>query len=158
MNSSRGKAGWKCGSKVKKITIPASVTQLTRRSFERAGSVEEITFEANSRLTGLESGTCGRYKSLKSICIAASVEFIDQWCFYDLETELSAGDLEKVTFEEGSKVREIAEYAFSDCNSLQSISFPASLDSRAWRFSTVAAFQYPICWRWRLKVDIRSSV
>jgi hypothetical protein len=119
---------WKCDSNVKKITIPAYVTELTVRSFNGADSLEEIRFQPGSRLSRLKHWTFGGCKSLKSICIAASVDFIDSFCFGNSEDLDSKSAVEKVTFEKGSKLREIASFAFAGCHLLQSICLPASVE------------------------------
>jgi hypothetical protein len=61
------------------------------------------------------------FRFLKWICIPASVEVISDGCFADLR------QLSSLTFEPGSKLREIRTSVFFECDSLRSISLPASL-------------------------------
>ena len=65
-------------------------------------------------------GNGNRYH-LTSVHIPASVEVIDAMAFADL------AELERVTFAEGSKLREIYGKAFWNCHALQSITIPASV-------------------------------
>jgi hypothetical protein len=46
-----------------------------------AESIEGVKLETGSQICGLETGTFGRWVSLKSIWIAASVEYIGEDCF-----------------------------------------------------------------------------
>jgi hypothetical protein len=76
----------------------------------------------------LEKETFCHCPSLKSICIAASVEFIDRHCFiaHSLGYWSNSG-LETVTFEAGSHLLEIAVRTFAGCFSLKHICVPASV-------------------------------
>jgi hypothetical protein len=118
---------WKCDLNATTIIIPASVTDLKHQSFIGATAVEHITFEPGSRLAQLNTWTFGHCTSLKSICIAASVKIIGSRCFLGRAKNDSSSSLATVTFEPGSELRRIEPFAFSGCNSLQSISLPASV-------------------------------
>jgi hypothetical protein len=65
---------------------------------------------------------------LKSICIPASVEWIDGYCFAHPNSEPVFGAVETLTFECGSKLRRIEAFAFVGCHLLQSICLPASAE------------------------------
>jgi hypothetical protein len=90
----------------------------------------------------LEPGTFGLLPLLKSICIAASVEFLGKECFIG---QTDAGrrrgtPLEHVTFEPGSQLREIESGAFSGCNALKGLRIPASVETMTARSLPPAAF------------------
>jgi hypothetical protein len=75
----------------------------------------------------------GAWRSLKSICIPATIEFIGGGCFvpktcYYRPNAAFFPPLELVTFEPGSKLREIDALAFFRCIALKSITVPASLE------------------------------
>jgi hypothetical protein len=115
------------------IVIPASVTILTRDFFVDAQCVESVHFEAGSQVCGLQSGTFDACRSLRWICIAASVEFINSYCF-SLRRDSGPHSfsclsrLETVTFEPGSRLRKIERDAFYACNSLRHLYIPASVE------------------------------
>jgi hypothetical protein len=113
------------------IVIPASLTVLTPAFFANTESVKIVKFESGSQIGRLESGTFGLCRSLKSICIAASVVFIDENCFIgDSPRPFEFWDsrLQAVTFEAGSQLREIAPRAFARCFSLKRICIPSSVE------------------------------
>jgi hypothetical protein len=117
----------------KAIVISASVTVLTRDSFGFVSYVEVVTFEPGSQLLRLETETFDFCRRLKSICIAASVEFIGGNCFCAADDGMRrlfspAPGLETVTFEPGSKLREIEPDAFDRCDSLKRLQIPASVE------------------------------
>jgi hypothetical protein len=93
------------------------------------------------RFASVQFGHC---PSLKSICIAASVEFIDGHCFVAHSLGYwSKSRLQTVTFEAGSHLREIAIDAFAGCFSLKQICVPVSVQKmnadsfRDCRFSVI---------------------
>jgi hypothetical protein len=119
-------------SKPKIFVIPACLTVLTPDCIANAASVEVVAFESGSQIRRLESQTFGRCVSLQSICIAASVEFIDRACFLARdqfgEYDPSFSEVETITFEPGSRLREIAPDAFVGCVFLKQICIPASVE------------------------------
>jgi hypothetical protein len=86
--------------------------------------------KAGSQIRRLESCTFPQNCSLRSICIAASVEFIARSSFIALDPAHSRliSDLSIVTFEAGSKLREIEAGAFSGCPMLKRMCIPASVE------------------------------
>jgi hypothetical protein len=120
---------WRCDSNTTKIVIPAWVTKLTYDSFEPAAIVDEITFEAGSQLRELDFRLLSTCKSLKSICIPASIEVIHFSSPEDGIRYSRISSLERVTFEAGSRLQEIQGGSFCRCRSLQSICLPASVRS-----------------------------
>jgi hypothetical protein len=128
----------------KTIVIPASLTVLTKDFFQNPESVDVVTFEAGSQIRRLESGTFAHCISLTSICIAASVEFLDTKCFR-VTYDRSRTPLKTVTFEAGSHLREIAPDAFSGCLRLERICIPASVEKLgALSFPALPLFQIEI--------------
>ena len=144
------------GCNIVSIKIPASVETIEAGAFAGCRSLTTISFEKNSNLKdirsesaiGFESATSDiiRYSyygafsdcsSLTSIEIPTSVETIGVYAF------LGCHSLAKVTFEKGSKLKEISGYGyyvekrypathwhgvFSDCP-ITSIEIPASVES-----------------------------
>jgi hypothetical protein len=91
--------------------------------------VESIRFEPGSQLRRLEENTFALCHSLVSICIAASVEFLAKNCFVESKPQASSASvLRSVTFEPGSKLREIEQGAFCCCSHLHKIVIPASVE------------------------------
>jgi hypothetical protein len=115
----------------KTMVIPASVTVLTPASFANADSVLTVRFDPGSSLRKLTTGTFGGFTSLKSICIAASVESVHRHCFID-QMSLRPSPIEKVTFEPGSAIRKIQFGAFFGCKSLKGVCLPATLKDINW--------------------------
>jgi hypothetical protein len=121
------------------LVMPAFLTVLAKDFFAGAASVEVIKFEAGSQLSRLERHTFCACTSLTSICIPASIEGMEDNCFFEsssgnrslgwlfVEAEPSCC-LENVTFEPGSRLRRIAAGAFYGCEFLKGISIPASVE------------------------------
>jgi hypothetical protein len=86
--------------------------------------IEVLQFESCSRFHKLDLSWFSAFSSLKSIIIPASVEVID---FIVPWGRPGIPSLENVVFESGSKLREIKGSAFCGCNSLTSITLPASV-------------------------------
>jgi hypothetical protein len=89
---------------------------------EGVDKVEVLLFEPDTTLTQLDSFMLGRFSSLKSICIPASVRRIVIGLFLTFETEFSP--VESVTFEAGSQLEVIGHMAFAGCTLLESICLP----------------------------------
>jgi hypothetical protein len=80
--------------------IPASLTALTPDFIKNPESIDSVAFERGSQIRQLEKETFGHYTSLESICIAPSVDFIDEHCFVaDSLGYWSESALQTVTFE-----------------------------------------------------------
>jgi hypothetical protein len=61
--------------------------------------------------------------SLQSICLPASVETIRLRCFEGCK------NLSSLTFEPGSRLSRLGDWAFADCRSFQSICIPSSIET-----------------------------
>jgi hypothetical protein len=109
------------------MVIPASLTVLATDLFVHAKNVVRAKFESGSQVRRIGAGTFGLCGSLKSICIAASVEVLARQCFTRSPGAFS--NLQKVTFEPGSKLREIEPGAFGGCIALDTIFIPASVST-----------------------------
>jgi hypothetical protein len=103
------------------LTIPSSVTNLQAYLATHGQGAERIIFEPGSTLRELESYTFAQCESLRHVYIPASVEVIHDFCFQGVDGRVS---LQAITFEEGSKLREIKESAFHGCPSLKMILLP----------------------------------
>ena len=110
-------------SGLENINIPAGVTTIGMGAFEECFNLSGVTFEKDSKLTEIESGTffgCGK---LTSIEIPAGVTSIGIMAFY------FCSDLTSVTFEEGSQLSSIREGAFYWCMGLTDITIPSGVTS-----------------------------
>jgi hypothetical protein len=90
--------------------------------FAHCGHLLTILFDAGWRLPQIMFGTFLACRSLKSICIPASVEVISGHSFN------RCSSLSELTFESGSRLIEIGAQAFCDCFSLVSICIPANVE------------------------------
>jgi hypothetical protein len=116
---------WRCDQNAKTVIVPVSVTKLPESSFVYADKMEILRFEPGSRLRRLGHELFVYCRSLKSICIPASVEVIDGYCFQrSVNKSLDLLVLESVTFEAGSQLRAIKPYAFYGCGLLTQICLP----------------------------------
>ncbi len=97
------------------IKIPEGVTRIEARTFSYSG-VKMVVLPKSLTYIGKEAFSgC---MDIKSISIPANVEEIDAYAFFD------AGALSNVSFESGSKLKIIADYAFADCSSLAGFVVP----------------------------------
>ena len=115
-------------SGLENINIPAGVTTIGKGAFEDCRNLSGITFEKDSKLTEIESGTFSGCGKLSSIEIPAGVTSIGIMAFN------LCSDLTSVTFEEGSQLSSIRESAFQWCTGLTDITIPdgvTSIRSRA---------------------------
>ena len=115
-------------SGLENINIPAGVTTIGMGAFEDCFNLSGVTFEKDSKLTEIESGTFSGCVKLTSIEIPAGVTSIGIMAFN------LCSDLTSVTFEEGSQLSSIRESAFQRCTGLTDITIPdgvTSIRSRA---------------------------
>jgi len=110
------------------ITIPASVQYIGYTAFNGCGQWDGFTvnFEEDSQLVIIDSGAFSN-SGLIDITIPASVVSIggdsSEGAFN------SCGNLETVTFEEGSQLIQIREMSFFQCSNLTSINLPQGLET-----------------------------
>lgn len=100
-------------SRIKKVTIPKSVTTMERNmsqgaAFESAG-IEELIFEEDSQLETIDNAVFSR-NSISKVVIPKSVKTINPLAFY-------RNRISSLTFEEGSQLTTIGDEAFNN-NSL----------------------------------------
>ncbi|MBE6534120.1 MAG: leucine-rich repeat domain-containing protein [Ruminococcaceae bacterium] len=115
---------------LKKIAIPSTVTNIGSSAFFGCTSLETVTFAANSTLAGIENAAFYNCKKIKEINIPKSVIYIGDDKTYNKTADSvfnGCDSLEKVTFEEGSKLEKIGNYVFSGCTKLSSITLPDTL-------------------------------
>ena len=137
-----GAKSWFLGKKVKKYTIPESVTSIESNAFYNCSSLQSINipngvtsigfsaFQNCSLLqsinipngvTSIENNTFNACTSLQSITIPSSVTSIGIYAFQNCSS------LQSVTIPDS--VTSIENRAFNACTSLQSITIPSSVTS-----------------------------
>jgi hypothetical protein len=125
-------------SSLMSICIPASVERLEGGvatwgqhggCFGGCRRLGTVIFESGSRLRVIGNRAFHDCSSLRSICIPASVEKLDgdQNLYGDGGCFAGCSRLGTVTFESGSTLFVIENYAFHNCSSLTSICIPASV-------------------------------
>jgi hypothetical protein len=112
------------------LVLPASLTAVPQFSRQDVMDVETARFEPGSQITRPDTDTFGHFSSLLSICIPTSVEFLGVNCFISSESDVNSAisPLVNLTFERGSKLREIAPNALSGCFDLSEFCIPASVE------------------------------
>jgi hypothetical protein len=129
MDNSGAAPPWEADPHEKRILVPASVTSITPASFPIHSAAEFIEFDRGSQLTCLPGSAFNSCKSLKRIIIPPSVITIDRRCFCAVFSGLPLErPLKSITFERGSRLRELGPLAFLECRRLKSICLPASLE------------------------------
>ena len=139
------------------ITIPACVTSIGEEIFYYCENLETVNFAEGSNLTSIGVNAFAGTTSMSTISLPSSLTVIGPRAFYSsgiVSIEIPKnitkiceyafadewnGALTTITFEYGSKLREIERDAFSYCKSLTSIIFPSNLEiigSGAFSFCT----------------------
>jgi len=101
------------------ITIPASITEIGRDAFNGCDQLRTVIFAADNRLEKIVNAAFMRCTSLTRITIPASVTEIGFEAFH-------RSGLTTVTFEEGSRLEIIGDYAFEQ-SKITAITIPASV-------------------------------
>jgi hypothetical protein len=83
---------------------------LTRDTLRDAADIEVVTFAPDSQLRELQQSAFSRFSFLKLVCIPFSVEIICRYCFTG--SQVGVWPIRTVTFESGSRLREIKSKAF----------------------------------------------
>lgn len=102
------------------IIIPDGVTELDELCFTKIVIRKE--YDDNGHIKEYKACDFDTKKRIKSIYIPNSVKTINEDTFSDLV------NLEKVTFQSGSQIKEIPRLAFIGCKSLNSITLPESVE------------------------------
>ena len=114
-----------------KVTIPANVTTISSTTFNNCSQLKRVAFDKESNLKTIPANLFANLSSLTTVQIPASVEIIEQGAFASCRSLLS------VTIEQGSHLKEIRGAnsrsgkdlgAFFNCEALQSIKIPASVE------------------------------
>ena len=125
--------------KVKKIVIPSSVQKINHGMFG-GDLTATVTFAQNSKCTTI--GEDAFWESdITEITIPKSVKKIDDYAFGNCEK------LKKVSFEKGSQLTSIGDYAFRFCNALTSLKLPSGVttlgDSFISECDSLTTFEIP---------------
>jgi Ca2+-binding EF-hand superfamily protein len=111
----------RCFTRVRQITIPASVEIIGEYCFSGCEWISEIAFAHGSQLREIQARAFYNCFSLRRIWIPPFVEVLDSNCF-GCCTSLVA-----VIFDGDSCLSEINEGAFSNCDSLKSFFIPKTV-------------------------------
>ena len=110
------------------ISIPAGVKTIGKEAFEYCTSLQTVTFEKGSKLKAFESGSGwgGVFGSCTSLTTIEIPASVETIGHY---TFSDCTSLQTVTFEKGSQLKMIEWSLFSGCTSLTSIEILASVET-----------------------------
>lgn len=103
-------------SKVRKVIIPASVTQIDPLAFSGVTGLEEVAFEEGSQLKSVGASAFMNCENLKRLVFPAGVESID------VDVIRGCRSLEEVVFSQSSTVI-IGKKSFEGCSCLKKLHF-----------------------------------
>ena len=113
-------------TKLKSVTVPASVRQMGHRVFADNSSLISVVYDASgeweqeytyAKITGVFESCTG----LEKVTIGKDVKFLPESMF------AGCSAIVKLNFEQKSSLKRINDYAFSGCTALKSISLPNTL-------------------------------
>lgn len=118
---------------LKSVTIGKSVTSIGNSAFGYCGKLEEIIFNA-IRLEGLYEYSdifqyAGQNCSGIKVIVGKDVTKIPDFLFCAVESPFYASKIISIEFENGSACKSIGDFAFDNCNYLESITIPNSIES-----------------------------
>ena len=132
-------------SKLKSITIPKQVIEISERSFYSCGELQTVDFEENSELQIIgEFAFCD--SSIKEIMIPKRVNKISSGAFYQCSS------LQQINIPDDSELQVIEEIAF-EYSLIKSINIPSSLTKLKdnWLKSSV-------CKNFEVHIDVKNKV
>ena len=97
------------------VTIPASVQAIGPHAFYGCGRLETVRFAENSALVSIGSYAFSECHALSAFTVPASLETWERGAFQHCSS------LKSVRFEEQSKLEVLGDYAFFECKGLESI-------------------------------------
>lgn len=113
-------------TKLKSVTVPASVRQMGYRAFADNSSLISVVYNASgeweqeythTKIAGVFESCTG----LEKVTIGKDVKFLPESMF------AGCSAIVKLNFEQKSSLKRINDYAFSGCTALKSISLPNTL-------------------------------
>lgn len=107
--------------KITAVEIGKDITAVGTYSFYNCTALSSVVFEQGCQVETIGTGAFG-YTAIPSITLPAALKTLDATAFY-----FSA--LERVSFEEKSKLKTIGNYAFRDCKSLMNVYIPDGVDT-----------------------------
>jgi hypothetical protein len=120
--------GFSRGCRRDPITIPASLQVLASDFFPKHRDACAIIFARHSTLTRIQSGTFRDFFNLNSLHIPRSVEYLGSNLFCDSVGTHTPPPIKSITFERGSRLKQIDKNAFFGCSDLTSLILPASVE------------------------------
>lgn len=123
-------AFYKC-SDLSSVTIGKNIKNIEESAFYECGNIKEIVFNAvscNDFVSSPFDGLGVNIPGGASVVIGKDVERIPNLLFGASEFDLTQLDIGLLSFEEGSKCKEIGNYAFCRSLGCDSIVFPESLE------------------------------
>ena len=112
------------GSKLKKVTLPSTLTNLGYHAFNNNFELEEVNF--GDGLTEIQSETFEGCTALKSVTLPSTIKKIGSEAFYN-------SGLKNIELPEGLSI--IQSNAFGNCDSLTAVTLPSSVNSVFYPFS-----------------------
>ncbi len=107
------------GSRITKVTIPASVNKLGGACFMECPMLKEVVFEDGGTLGKIEWSSFVACRQLEKVILPSSVTEISNNAFYSCES------LSQINLPEGLEIINLG--AFESCTALKNIVFPQSL-------------------------------
>lgn len=124
------------------VSFPSSLTTIGVGMFtDNSGSsaiycesLKSVTFAQGSQLTMIPEGTFYKCTALERFTVPASVTYIENrlsseygWEAYHYGAFQDCTSLRAITFEEGSRCKDIGDCAFSGCVKLEAFAIPSSV-------------------------------
>jgi len=108
-------------SKIKSVTIPASVISMGYSVFQNCASLQSVTFAQNSRLEALGAYAFYNCTMLKTITLPKGLKHISYYAFYNCKA------LNKIELPQD--LTALYTYAFYGCDGLESVTIPQNVTS-----------------------------
>ncbi|MCH5163875.1 MAG: leucine-rich repeat protein [Clostridiales bacterium] len=129
--SSDGKEALAFSGGVEEVVVPEGVEVLVDGLFASNNTLTKITLPSTLKIISAHAFT--EMHHLEEITIPAGVTEIGQAAFencgtwYDSSDYTNKGGLKTVTFEKGSKLTKLGDFAFQGCTALESINLPEGI-------------------------------
>lgn len=123
-------------SNLEKVSLPASLVTMGTDTFAECSSLKSVAIAQGAQLSYIPEGTFYKCTALERFIIPASVAYIED-CLYDEDYNhpysehygafQGCSNLRSVTFEEGSRCKNIGNFAFHGCSKLEAFAIPTAV-------------------------------